>query len=340
MASEGQYRGVTTTAPRISVVIPTLCRADLLASCLNALALQSVQPDEVIVVDNGGDPETADLLASRHPGVQHLGQPSNLGFAGGCNAGFAAATGDLLVTLNNDAVPEPGWLAALATEVAAAEPHVGAVGSVLLAPTGRVESAGDGMTAWGIPSQRARGMTWPTSVDRTPPSVCAGAAMYTRAFLDATGGFAEEFFAYYEDVDLCLRGRRLGFTYRVATGAVVRHEGSSTTKRMPGFLRWHTTRNSWWLVLRGIPSPLLLPMLVRLFVLHLVWLLPAVLHRELTISLRAELAAARGVPAALRVRRELARSSPSASQPTALVLDDEPVLRVYMRRLFLGRRTD
>src|SRR5205085_10407030 len=99
--------------PQFSVIIPAWNGAALLPACLDALARQAPPPLEIIVVDNASSDGTAALLADRYPQVRLLGQTQNLGFAGGCNAGLRAARGDLLVLLNQDTVPEGGWLEAL-----------------------------------------------------------------------------------------------------------------------------------------------------------------------------------------------------------------------------------
>ncbi|HYG61683.1 MAG TPA: glycosyltransferase, partial [Thermoanaerobaculia bacterium] len=94
----------------ISAVVPTLGRSPLLVPCLEALRREGGADLEIVVVDQGPEPVSLpQTLADRlvRPG-------GNLGFAGGTNAGIAAARGDLLALVNDDVLVEPGWLAALA----------------------------------------------------------------------------------------------------------------------------------------------------------------------------------------------------------------------------------
>src|SRR5687767_13516210 len=114
---------------RVTVVVVTWQGAHLLGPCLDSLAAQTL-PHDVVVVDNDSTDGTTELLADR-PGVRVIRNDANLGFAGGAQQGLEAADGEFVAFLNNDAVAEPTWLAAL---VAALDgrPDVAAVTSQLL----------------------------------------------------------------------------------------------------------------------------------------------------------------------------------------------------------------
>jgi glycosyltransferase involved in cell wall biosynthesis len=102
---------------RISVVVPTRNRADRLDACLAALARQTVASDEfeILVVDNGSTDDTVTRIArwaERRPGLRRVEEPEP-GVSRARNAGIAAAEGELLAFVDDDAVAEPGWLATL-----------------------------------------------------------------------------------------------------------------------------------------------------------------------------------------------------------------------------------
>src|SRR5436190_22220932 len=128
--------------PVSSVIIPLFNKADLTRACLAAL-IGATPADlyEVVVVDNGSTDDTAALLDQLDGDVTIIRNPQNLGFARACNQGALAARGEYLVFLNNDTEPEPGWLEPL-IGTADANPRVGAVGSKLLYPDGRLQHAG------------------------------------------------------------------------------------------------------------------------------------------------------------------------------------------------------
>src|SRR5918912_3580484 len=94
----------------VSVVIVNWNGARLLPACLDALLAQTRPADEVVLVDNGSTDGSVELVRRGYPGVMVLPLEDNLGFAAGNNRGIAASRGELVVTLNNDTIPSPGWL--------------------------------------------------------------------------------------------------------------------------------------------------------------------------------------------------------------------------------------
>src|SRR5437016_5219662 len=114
---------------RCSIIIPVFNHASLTRQCLQLL-LGQVSPDdgtEVIVVDDGSTDHSAQLLEGYRDRVRVIRHDQNQGFASACNDGAAAATGELLILLNNDTLPAAGWLGPL-TRYADAHPEAGAVG--------------------------------------------------------------------------------------------------------------------------------------------------------------------------------------------------------------------
>jgi GT2 family glycosyltransferase len=120
----------------VTVVVVTYRGAAWLPRCLDALAAQRMPDGGRVacwVVDNASTDGTADVLAARTDGVRTIRSAANLGFAGGNNLALREVTTPFAVLLNDDAVPEPGWLGALLAPFA--DPRVGAVtGKLLLAP--------------------------------------------------------------------------------------------------------------------------------------------------------------------------------------------------------------
>ena len=96
-----------------TVIIPNWNGQHLLAPCLLALAAQTDQDCEVVLVDNGSQDGSVEWVRSHFPSVRILAQERNLGFAAAVNQGILASDSRYVVTLNNDTEPEPGWLAAL-----------------------------------------------------------------------------------------------------------------------------------------------------------------------------------------------------------------------------------
>jgi GT2 family glycosyltransferase len=219
--------------PVCSIVIPVFNRAELTRACLDALRdTVDFSAHELIVVDNASTDDTAALLAGHPLAPRTIRNDRNLGFAGACNQGAEAARGELLVFLNNDTIPEPGWLAPL-IEIARREPGVAAVGCRLLYPDSRlIQHAGVAFDLPGpIPYHMWRGFPadWPpANVPRDLDVVTAACVLMRRDVFRSLDGFDESYRNGYEDVDLCLRMREKG--HRVAycpTSVVLHHEGMS-----------------------------------------------------------------------------------------------------------------
>jgi len=233
---------VSRPAPRVSAVVPTLGRSSLLAECLAALRREGGDDLELIVVDQsaGAGVELPAGLAGR---VLRPGR--NLGFAGGTNLGIAAAAGELVAMVNDDAVVEPGWLAAL-TAALDGRPGAAAAQGVNL-DLGRPALADGCGMGWNGAWQAVQlGHREPAPPAGEPPreifGVSATAALFRRAALDRVallggGPLDERLGSYYEDVDLACRLRAAGYVALVVPAARARHAGS-TTGRALGWRRW------------------------------------------------------------------------------------------------------
>jgi len=191
-----------------SIVIPVFNREDLTQQCLSTLrsTLEGAGEGEVIVVDNGSRPATAEVLA-KFPWVRVIRNEINLGFAVACNQGARAAVGRYICHLNNDIVAQPRWLANM---IARLEPGVGIVGARLLFPNGRIQHAGVAMypVRFGTEGIGPHHLYWhwtpdtPASLEPTDINIVTGACMLTpRELFLESGGFDEIFSNGYEDVD-------------------------------------------------------------------------------------------------------------------------------------------
>lgn len=243
----------------ISVIIPTLNGRHHLERCLPAVTAQTADlPVEIIVVDNNSTDGTAAWIAQYWPIVRLLSLPKNAGYAGACNAGADAARGSFLVFLNNDTEPQPGWLDALHRALAG-QPGAGLAGSHVVYFDGRtVDSAGDGYLRCGGGFKHQHGE--PRTADGPPMEVfgaCGAAMMIRRSLFEQLGGFDEDFFLVYEDVDLSYRARLRGATCLFVPRAVVLHVGSSSMGRGSALAIFHGQRNLEWTYIKNTPGPLL-----------------------------------------------------------------------------------
>ena len=230
---------------------------EVLADCVRAVAA-SGDADEIVVVDNGGAVRAADLDAVAGRPVTVLPQEENLGFAGGMNVGIrhALRAGAAAVAiLNDDTVVAPGWLSSLSEWLA---DGVGAVQPKLVFPgvPVRINSVGVHWRSDGAGIDVGFGEPDRGQYDHARPieAFTGGAVLMSRSFLEATDGFDEDYFLYYEDLDLSLRGRELGWRYVCEPRAVVVHRRGATTGDVPGDRRYWQERNRLWCLARHAPS--------------------------------------------------------------------------------------
>lgn len=195
--------------PDVSIIVPVYGLAEVTRQCLDTLLASppSRIEREIIVVDDASRDHTAAMLQSYGDAIKVVSHDENLGFAHSCNDGAAEACGPRIVFLNNDTIPMPGWLDALAN-YADDHPEAGIVGSKLLYPDGTIQHAGMVFDADRHPQHIYLGFP------ADHPAVCRSRAfqmvtgacmMISRATFEAAGGFDTGFLNGYEDVDLCLR---------------------------------------------------------------------------------------------------------------------------------------
>lgn len=218
--------------PRASLVIPVYGAFAHTLACLRALAAHPPQaPFEVIVVDDASPDDTLARLA-QVGGIRVHAREANGGFIAACNDGATLARGDYLVFLNNDTVPQPGWLDALLATFDR-NPRVGLAGAKLVYPDGRLQEAG------GVVFSDGSG--WNYGRHQSPDDCrhaylrdadyCSGAAIaLPRALFAGLGGFDARYApAYYEDTDLAFAVRAAGLRVLYQPAAVVVHDEGATS---------------------------------------------------------------------------------------------------------------
>jgi GT2 family glycosyltransferase len=233
--------------PVLSILIAVSSRTDLLAECLAALDrhMPGDVPYETIVVLNEIDPAVVQTLESLHPRATFIRSPVNLGMAGSANRARREASGRLLVTLHDDATIEPGWAEAL-VEAAERHPRAGAIGSKVLFPDGRLQSAGSILWRSGVTTPPWSGQAPDESeIDAARPvDYCGTCALLVRAeVFDAIGGFDETMYpAYFVDVDLGLAVRSQGYYVLCEPKSVIRHHRGASSGDVLKQVAWARNR--------------------------------------------------------------------------------------------------
>ncbi len=233
-----RYRHSRT--PKVSILVPTRDRVDLLRPCIEGMLTRTRYPNfEVLVLDNGSsEPGTREFLAQAgsDPRFRSMACAGVFNWARINNLGAAATDGEVLLLLNNDtAVIHDDWLDELVSQVL--RPEVGIVGAKLIYPDDHVQHAGIEIDPAGNASHTWRGAPRhdPGYLDqlrivRTVSAVTGACMALRRSTFDELGGLDETLRVAWNDVDLCLRARRAG--YRVLWtpyAELYHHEGATRT---------------------------------------------------------------------------------------------------------------
>ena len=228
----------TPNPMRVSIVIPTRDRPDLLRTVTNGVLSTTVPgPHELIILDHATtDPEALALLDQlrQDPKVQVIRVDGPFNFAAMNNRAAQAATGDVLLLLNNDIeVIEPGWLGEMAAH--AMRPDVGAVGARLLARDGTLQHGGIALGPEGRATHLFRGA--PRSdpgydgmlaITRDVGAVTGACLAIRRDVWHRVGGMDESFPVTWNDIDLCQRVRHAGLRVIWTPHAVLTHLEGAT----------------------------------------------------------------------------------------------------------------
>ncbi|GAA1692382.1 glycosyltransferase [Microcella alkalica] len=185
---------------------------------------------EIVVVENASGDDSAARIRAADPDVTLIESSTNLGFAGGCNLGVAASSGEFIALLNNDARPDARWIAAAVTAFSRS-PRIGAVASRVLDWDGeKVDYIGAALTWYGMGYKPMTGDPVPRFADSSRDVLFGtGSAMFVRrSVFDELGGFDESYFMFFEDVDLGWRLNLLGyrFVYEPESLAYHKHHAS------------------------------------------------------------------------------------------------------------------
>jgi GT2 family glycosyltransferase len=326
--------------PTLSVLIVAYENRGDLSKTLPALLPELGEGDELILVENKPGDGSAELTRGLVPAARIVPMGGNAGFAGGVNAAAEVATGELLVILNPDAAPRPGFGEAIRRPWAE-ERGWGAWQALVADGELRcVNSAGNPLHFTGITWAGGHGRPLDPPPSAGEVTVASGAclAIPTRIWREV-GGFPAEFFLYHEDVDLSVRVRAAGHPVGIEPGAVVAHDYEFGANAEKWF--W-LERNRLAFLLRNYPGPLLALLAPALLATELALLAVSAAGGWGRQKLRANLAVLRWLPRLLRERRLVqAQRSVSAAEFASWLtpdLDSElisPLARSRPARLLL-----
>lgn len=247
-------------APLLSIILVVWNNQYYLFDSLSALAKQTFQDFEVVLLDNGSSTKKyINELREKYPHLNVIEElESNRGFAVANNIGVRLAYGKWIVLLNVDAFPEPDWLEKL-VHAAEQNPHYSMFSSrqIQYNSPEHLDGSGDAYHVSGLAWRNY--YNYPSDKygfeQKDVFSPCAAAALYSREEFLKVGGFDEDYFSYFEDVDLGFRLRLSGAKCLYVPEAVVRHVGSASTGKRSDFSVYYGYRNMIWTFVKNMPYP-------------------------------------------------------------------------------------
>ena len=248
----------------ISLIIVNFNGRNILGECLRSVYDQVYKNFEVMLVDNGSSDGSVPFTKDHFPEVRVICLEKNYGFATANNIGIKEASKNgylqYYALLNNDMKLHPRWLKNLA-EAAKHDKSAGGFQSKILSMSepGVIDALGIALTRSGRPIQIGSGEV---DVERHENLVevfgaCAGAVLYKREMLEDIGLFDEDFFAYYEDVDLALRARMAGWRCLCVPTAIVYHRQSYTLGKFSPRKAYFLERNVYFYMIKNMPKDVL-----------------------------------------------------------------------------------
>ncbi len=291
--------------PTLSVLIVAYENRGDLSKTLPALLPELGEDDELILVENKPGDGCAELVRELAPAARIVPLGGNAGFAAGIDAGAEAARGELLVILNPDAAPQPGFGAAIRRPWTEGRGWGAWQALVADGELRSVNSAGNPLHFTGITWAGGHGRPFDPAPAAGGVTIASGACLAIPATSwRRVGGFPAEFFLYHEDVDLSIRLRAEGHAVGIEPTAVVAHDYEFGANAEKWF--W-LERNRLAFVVRTYPGALLALLAPALLATELVLLAVAATGGWGREKLRANLAFLRWLPRLLRERREIQR---------------------------------
>jgi GT2 family glycosyltransferase len=224
--------------PTASIIVVNYNGREFLEDCFRSLSNLDYPSYEVIMVDNASTDGSVGYVTERFPWVKVIGLESNHGFSGGNDVGVEHACGKYVAFLNNDVEVEPTWLSELVEGIEEDE-KIASCGSKMLFYERRnyVNHAGGAVTITGAGFDIGFMMEEKKVYNKPKFVGCtSGGAMLVRKGVFCTlGGFDPDYFAYFEDVDFCLRAWTAGYKVKYMPTSVVYHKfgGSFGTDSSP-----------------------------------------------------------------------------------------------------------
>ena len=318
----------------LAIIVLNWNGADDALNCVESLQQQTLRP-EIIIVDNNSSDDSVERFED-HVKSQKKDAPiliknsQNLGFAGGINTGLVHARKqgfEYIGVLNPDAIADKKWCQALVDELSS-HPKCGIATGILQRRDGKtLDTTGDFYTTWGLPGPRNRD----EPVENAPSKpgevfgATGGGAIYRAAMFDDIDMFDEDFFMYYEDVDLSFRAQLAGWKVRFTPKAIAYHKVGASSKKVPGLAVYNTFKNLPLVFIKNVPGKLFWYIGLRFFLTYWLIFASAVRHGNGWPAFKGILASIIRKPAAYHKRWSIQKNRKVSVNYIRSIIHDGPL---------------
>lgn len=283
---------------KVVVVIPNWNGAEYLSVAIESVLAQTYKNFDLLIVDNGSTDNSKGVIEAykkKDARIRSIYRNKNYGYTGGVNPGMELAMKEnaaFVAPFNNDAVADKDWLKCL-VKFLRSNPAYGIAAPTLLHADGKtIDSTADQYTIWGIPYPRGRDEPVSSRYDQNMDifGASGGASMYRVAILKEVGVFDQDFFAYYEDIDLSFRAQLAGWKVGFVPKATVYHEQGKTSARIAKrkatdrsanpFTTKQFMKNLPFILVKDMPLGLLLRVGLRFMLAYTIFFLRACTDRR------------------------------------------------------------
>lgn len=277
----------------VFVIIPNWNGAEDLSKAIDSLLSQSYKSFTLVIVDNGSSDDSRVIIDSYRQidaRVTAIYRDKNYGYTGGVNPGIELAIekhATYVAPFNNDAIADKDWLKHLVDFLDTHTDYGIATCSLLHADGKTIDSTADQYTIWGIPYPRGRDEPASSRYnDQTDIfGASGGASIYRISMLEKIGIFDQDFFAYYEDIDLSFRAQLAGWKVAFVPASLVYHEQGKTSTRIArrkegdrtatAFTTKQYMKNLPFIIVKDMPAGLLWRVLPRFLLAYTLFFLKA-----------------------------------------------------------------
>lgn len=240
---------------KVSVIVITWNRKDLLKDCLDSLRKQSYKNFETIVVDNGSKDESIEFIKKYYPKTKTIHFKKNLGFSIAANKGIKASKSEYFILLNNDTIVDKNFIKYLVESLDNNRKYCACTAKIINYFNKNIlASAGDLMNNAGQSFSRGLG----SRADRFSKQeevflLTGGASIFRKDFFKKIGYFDEDYFFSGEDSDWCFRAQLFGYKFFYEPKAIVYHHCKASSRSISKVIDYFHFRNMTITILKNFP---------------------------------------------------------------------------------------